>query len=206
MPEQAAAFTTRVCRPTRRGFRDLPNVGIGALTCSGRRSHSRRLFSGCPDDRALLPLRVLASMVGVHVATLRAAARDGRLPVIYDTRTSYRQLRPRATLADATEFRRVVYWKRTSALTKPPAMEWGAVPIDYHLQIRTLRARLGVSQAQCAALLGAARKAVVYQWGSRKRCPSPVFWARIEALMARDAEGVPLGDQLIAMSECLVGA
>ena len=32
-----------------------------------------RLFSGCPDDRALLPLRVLASMVGVHVAkvTLR---------------------------------------------------------------------------------------------------------------------------------------
>ena len=32
-----------------------------------------RLFSGFPDDRALLPLRVLASMVGVHVATLRAA-------------------------------------------------------------------------------------------------------------------------------------
>src|SRR5688572_20496232 len=70
-----------------------------------------RLFSDCPDDRALLSLRVLASMVGVHVATLRAAARDGRLPVVYDTRTSYRQLRPRATLADATEFRRVAYGK-----------------------------------------------------------------------------------------------
>ena len=147
-----------------------------------------RLFSGCPDDRALLPLRVIASMVGVHVATLRAAARDGRLPVVYDARTSYRQLRPRATLADATEFRRVSYWKRMSAQPKPAAMDWAAIPVDYHLQIRALRGRLGISQAQCAALLGAARKAVIYQWESRKRCPSPVFWARIQVLIAGDMD------------------
>ena len=37
------------------------------------------------DDHALLPLPVLALLIGVHVKTLRAAARDGRLPVTYDT-------------------------------------------------------------------------------------------------------------------------
>ena len=42
------------------------------------------------DDHALLPLPVLALLIGVHVKTLRAAARDGRLPVIYDTRTTFR--------------------------------------------------------------------------------------------------------------------
>ena len=35
------------------------------------------------DDHALLPLPVLALLIGVHVKTLRAAARDGRLPVTY---------------------------------------------------------------------------------------------------------------------------
>ena len=33
------------------------------------------------DEQALLPLPVLALLIGVHVKTLRAAARDGRLPV-----------------------------------------------------------------------------------------------------------------------------
>ena len=35
------------------------------------------------DDHALLPLPVLALLIGVHVKTLRSAARDGRLPVTY---------------------------------------------------------------------------------------------------------------------------
>lgn len=39
-----------------------------------------------------------------------------------------------------------------------------------------------MSQARFADLVGAARKAVVYQWESRKRTPSPVFWQRIQAL------------------------
>ena len=41
------------------------------------------------DDHALLPLPMLALLIGVHVKTLRAAARDGRLPVTYDTRRAY---------------------------------------------------------------------------------------------------------------------
>ena len=61
------------------------------------------------DDHALLPLPVLALLIGVHVKTLRAAARDGRLPVTYDTRTTFRRLRARATLADARAFRRSYY-------------------------------------------------------------------------------------------------
>ena len=38
------------------------------------------------NDHELLPLPVLALLIGVHVKTLRAAARDGRLPVTYDTK------------------------------------------------------------------------------------------------------------------------
>ena len=45
-----------------------------------------------------------------------------------------------------------------------------------------LRQRLDLSQARFAELVRAASKAVVYQWESRKRCPSPVFWRRIEEL------------------------
>ena len=62
------------------------------------------------DDHALLPLPVLALLIGVHVKTLRSAARDGRLPVTYDTRTTFRQLRARATLAAARAFRRAYLW------------------------------------------------------------------------------------------------
>ena len=48
-------------------------------------------------------LPVLALLIGVHVKTLRAAARDGRLSVTYDTRTTFRRLRARATLATAQD-------------------------------------------------------------------------------------------------------
>ena len=58
------------------------------------------------NDHELLPLPVLALLIGVHVKTLRSAARDGRLPVTYDTRTTFRHLRARATPAAARAFRR----------------------------------------------------------------------------------------------------
>ena len=68
-----------------------------------------RTLAGSPDETVLLPLPVLASMIGVHVRTLHAAARSGRLVVTYDTRTTFRRLRPRATLKDARDFRRNYY-------------------------------------------------------------------------------------------------
>ena len=131
------------------------------------------------DDHALLPLPVLALLVGVHVKTLRAAARDGRLPVTYDTRTTFRHLRARATPAAARAFRRS-YYRRMVRPDDP--LTWASVPSDYAEQIRALRRARGLSQAQLATLVGAARKAVVYQWEARKRTPSPVFWQRITAL------------------------
>ena len=134
------------------------------------------------DDHALLPLPMLALLVGVHVKTLRAAARDGRLPVTYDTRTTFRHLRSRATPAAARAFRRSYYRRMVRPDDRRTPLTWASVPSDYAEQIRALRRARGLSQAQLATLVGAARKAVVYQWEARKRTPSPVFWQRITAL------------------------
>ena len=131
------------------------------------------------DDHALLPLPVLALLIGVHVKTLRAAARDGRLPVTFDTRTTFRRLRARATPAAAQQFRRRYFGRQVRSADRRQPLTWASVPEDYDLQIRVLRRERGVSQAQFAAMIGAAGKAVVYQWEARKRCPSPVFWCRI---------------------------
>ena len=141
------------------------------------------------DDHALLPLPVLALLIGVHVKTLRAAARDGRLPVTYDTRTTFRRLRARATLAVATEFRHAYYGRRVQLEDRRELLTWASVPEDYDVQIRALRRARGLSQAELATLVGAARKAVVYQWEARKRCPSPVFWQRIDRLCRTDDTG-----------------
>ena len=135
------------------------------------------------DDHALLPLPVLALLVGVHVKTLRAAARDGRLPVTYDTRTTFRRLRARATLAAATQFRRAYYGRQVRPADRRQPLTWASVPADYDVQIRALRRARGLSQAQLATLVGAARKAVVYQWEARTRTPSPLFWQRLAVLV-----------------------
>ena len=134
------------------------------------------------DDHALLPLPMLALLIGMHVKTLRSAARDGRLPVTYDTRTTFRRLRARATHAAGTQFRRAYYGRPVKPVDRRTPLTWASVPSDYDAQIRALRRARGLSQAQLATLVGAARKAVVYQWEAGKRTPSPVFWRRITAL------------------------
>ena len=142
------------------------------------------------EDHARLPLPVLALLIGVHVKTLRAAARDGRLPVTYDTRTTFRRLRARATPAAARAFRRSYYGRQVRPTDRRDPPSWASVPEDYDAQIRALRRARGLSQAQLATLVGAARKAVVYQWEARKRTPSPLFWQRITALHRRLPEGL----------------
>ena len=134
------------------------------------------------DDHAFLQLPVLALLIGVHVKTLRAAARDGRLPVTYDTRTTFRRLRARATPADAQAFRRSYYGRPVKSVDRRAPLTWASVPDDYDAQIRALRCARGLSQAQLATQVGAAHKAVVYQWEAQKRTPSPLFWQRIAAL------------------------
>ena len=134
------------------------------------------------DDHALLPLSVLALLISVHVKTLRAATRDGRLPVTYDTRTTFRRLRARATLAAARQFRHSYFGRQVRRADRREPPSWASVPDDYDVQIRALRRARGLSQGQLATLVGAARKAVVYQWEARKRTPSPLFWQRLIAL------------------------
>ena len=134
------------------------------------------------DDHALLPLSVLALLISVHVKTLRAATRAGRLPVTYDTRTTFRRLRARATLAAARQFRHSYFGRQVRRADRREPPSWASVPDDYDVQIRALRRARGLSQGQLATLVGAARKAVVYQWEARKRTPSPLFWQRLIAL------------------------
>ena len=137
------------------------------------------------DDHELLPLPVLALLIGVHVKTLRAAARDGRLPVTHDTRTTFRRLRARATPAAARAFRQSYYGRTVRPADHRAPWTWASVPDDYDAQIRAVRRARGLSQAQLATLVGAAHKAVVYQWEARKRTPSPLFWQRLAALQHR---------------------
>ena len=139
------------------------------------------------NDHALLPLPVLALLIGVHVKTLRAAARDGRLRVTYDNKTTFRRLRARATPAAAQQFRRSYFGRQVRRADRRQPLTWASVPADYDAQIRVLRRERGVSQAQFAAMIGAAGKAVVYQWEARKRYLSPVFWCRIRDLERRES-------------------
>lgn len=138
-----------------------------------------------PVDEPLLSLPTLALMIGVHARTLWNAARRGQLAVEYDTRTTFRQLRSRSTLTEARRYRDQNYGRRHLGASRMSAPSWGAIPRDYDTRVRRLRRRMRLTQGAFARQLGAANKAVIYQWESRRRCPSPVFWQRIEALAAR---------------------
>ena len=163
-----------VCQPMAAGgARDLGPVA------GSRRD---RALVAHRNDQELLPPGLLAILIGVHVRTLRNAARDGRLSVTYDTRTTFRRLRAHATPADARVFRQSYYGRTVRTQDRRPPLTWSTIPPDYDLRIRTLRQGFSLSQARFGELVGAASKAVVYQWESRRRCPSPVFWQRIEQL------------------------
>lgn len=138
-----------------------------------------------PAPEPLLSLPTLAQMIGVHVRSLWSAARRGHLAVVYDTRTTFRQMRSRSTLSEARRYREQDYGRRHLAVAPLSAPTWAAIPQDYDARIRRLRRQMHLTQAALARKLGAANKAVIYQWESRKRCPSPVFWQRVEALAAR---------------------
>ncbi len=66
----------------------------------------------------------------------------------------------------------------------PVPLTWASVPEDYDVQLKALRRHLDISQTGFARLVGAAGKAVVYQWEARKRTPSPLFWQRVHELQS----------------------
>ena len=167
MPDRAGPVAGGVRGDARCVSRVVPDVGCRAASDAAPVIARARALATHRDDHALLPLPVLALLIGVHVKTLRAAARDGRLPVTYDTRTTFRRLRARATPAAARAFRRSYYGRPVKPVDRRAPLTWASVPDDYDEQIRALRRARGLSQAQLATLVGAARKAVVYQWEAR---------------------------------------
>ena len=130
----------------------------------------------------LLSLDQLAREIGVHQRTLRAAARAGRLQVTFSVRSVFGRPIRLATRASAQTFMRKLY--RQYGRPRRVVAPLPSVPPDYHLHLKRLRHRLQLTQEAFARRVGAANKAVVYQWESRKRIPSPVLWKRVEALAA----------------------
>ena len=169
-------------------------LGVSAETYrtwdSGRRAapaallDKARELAAARDPRRLWSLQELATELGVHVRTLRDAARSGRLEVMYENRIVFRNPVPRATLAAGRAFLERYYRQSYSRFaSKPRPPERTRVPSDWARQLLRIRRELGLTQEQLAEQVGAAGKAVVYQWESRKRKPSAVFWKRIEKLM-----------------------
>jgi DNA-binding transcriptional regulator YiaG len=141
-----------------------------------------RAFANVALPDGAMALLALAPLLGVSVFRLREAARDGRLAVSYDRRVVFGRLVPRATLAAGKAYKSRFYNKRKRWVALPAPPEFAAVPEDYDRQVVALRQDLGLSQIQLAQRIGAAGRAVIYQWESRKRRPSPLLWQRVLAL------------------------
>jgi DNA-binding transcriptional regulator YiaG len=127
----------------------------------------------------LFTLRALAIELGISVYTLREAARLGDLTVTYSTRVAFGRPVPLANRASADDYLAKSYGRRRDRrpLLSPPRLQ--SVPENFDVVLVGVRTRLRLTQADLAAAVGAANKAVVYQWESRKRRPSPVFWKRV---------------------------
>ena len=129
---------------------------------------------------------MLANELHVHVRTLRAAAHDGRLAATFGPRPYFGKLTATATREAAARFM-TTWYRRTYGRGQRRLVTVCrvTVPSNYGTTLVGLRHRLGLSQQQLAAKVGAASKAVVYQWESGRRKPSPVFWLQIERLRRR---------------------
>jgi DNA-binding XRE family transcriptional regulator len=90
-----------------------------------------------------------------------------------------------ATRAAGERFIATHYRRFAGQPACPPPLP--AIPADYDQKLRTLRRRLRLTQGDLALRIGAAGKAVIYQWESRRRTPSPVLWRRILQLDLRNA-------------------
>jgi DNA-binding XRE family transcriptional regulator len=124
-----------------------------------------------------LPLDQLAKELHVHIRTLQAAVRTGRLEAHFSLRSVFGRPLRVATRAAAERFMATHYhWFAGQQVCPSPLP---TVPPDYDQQLRALRRRLRLTQGGLARRIGAAGKAVIDQWESRKRMPSPVLWQQV---------------------------
>jgi DNA-binding transcriptional regulator YiaG len=156
---------------------------------SGRRpppahvvQRARQVVAARPSDTELLSLDQLARELGVHQRTLRAAARTGRIDVQFSSKSVFGRPVRYATRAAGVRFMEAHYRLFAGQQFCPAPLP--SVPADFDERLKWLRRRLGFSQHELARRVGAAGKAVVYQWESRRRVPSPVFWRKVEELDA----------------------
>jgi DNA-binding transcriptional regulator YiaG len=134
-----------------------------------------------------LPLRPQAKEFRVHVRPLQAAVRTGRLDAYFSVKSVFGRPRRLATRAAAEQFM-ATHYRRFSGQEVCSA-PLPTVPNDCDQQLRALRRRLRLTQDGLARRIGAAGKAVIYQWESRKRTPSPVLWQELMGLQARTSKG-----------------
>jgi DNA-binding transcriptional regulator YiaG len=125
----------------------------------------------------LLRLDELAKEFHVHVRTLQAAVRTGRLAAQFSVKSVFGRPRRLATRA-ATEQFMASHYRRFSGQAICP-VPLPTVPRDYPQHLRALRCQLRLTQSGLARRIGAAGKAVIYQWELSKRTPSPVLWQRV---------------------------
>jgi DNA-binding transcriptional regulator YiaG len=182
-----------ILKHSQREFAHTLGVGIEAYRtwAAGRRTtpdtvllKARTLITTGRD--VPVALRVLGGEFHVNVRTLRAAAQDGRLAATFGTRSYFGKIAAMATRAATTQFI-AVWYRQTYGRGRRPRVPVCrvVVPVNYAAILVGLRGRLGLSQRELAVLIGAAGKAVVYQWESGKRQPSPVFWMRVVRLQRR---------------------
>jgi DNA-binding transcriptional regulator YiaG len=172
-----------------RGFAALLSIPLETFRPwdSGRRvvsvavlQRAREAVSHYQRQHERLPLCQLAKELHVHIRTLQAAVRTGRLTAHFAVQSVFGRPKRLATRAAAEQFM-AMHYRRYSGQEVCPA-PLPTVPSDYDQQLRALRRRLRLTQDGMARRIGAAGKAVIYQWESRKRTPSPVFWQRIRIL------------------------
>jgi DNA-binding transcriptional regulator YiaG len=139
----------------------------------------------------LLPINQLAEEFHVHVRTLQAAVRTGRLAAHFSVQSMFGRPRRLATRAAAEQFMATHYRRFSGQVICPAPLP--TVPNGYDQHLRALRRRLRLTQTGLARRIGAAGKAVIYQWESRKRTPSPVLWQRVLRLERRDSHQADVG-------------
>jgi DNA-binding transcriptional regulator YiaG len=184
-----------------REFAALLSVPLETLRTwdSGRRQipapmlqRAREAMAHHTRQTELLPLDQLANEFHVHLRTLQAAVQTGRLDAHFSVKSVFGRPRRLATRAAAQQFM-ATHYRRFGGQPACPIPR-PTVPEDYDQQLRALRLRLRLTQEGLARSVGAAGKAVIYQWESRRRTPSPVLWQRVQVLggVRRDARRVPL--------------
>src|SRR5262249_51829197 len=118
---------------------------------------AREEFASWTKQHELLPLDQLAEELGVHLRTLQAAARTGRLEAYFSVRSTFGRPIRSASRAAGEQFLARHYRCFSGQAMCPLPLP--SVPDDYDDQIRTLRQRMQLTQGALAERIGAARKA-----------------------------------------------